>query len=275
MLDKTYQTVKIEKEDGICWVTLNRPEKKNAMSPTMHLEMQEVLEGVQIDDDVRVMVLTGAGDSWCAGQDLKEFFMEVNKDPAMKVKAYRAAHDWRWPQLAMLPKPTIAMVNGFCFGGGFTQLVACDFAIAADDAVFGLSEVNWGILPGGIVTKAVLEAMSLRDTMWYCMLGDTFDGKTAAEMRLVNKSVPADRLREETVALAKRLMGKNPATLAAIKTAVRSVRTMDVSQAQDYLMAKVAEIQMADPERGPREGLRQFVEEKSYRPGLGGYDIER
>ena len=87
-------------------------------------------------------------------------------------------------------KPTIAMVNGFCFGGGFTQLIACDFAIAAEDAQFGLSEVNWGILPGGFVSKALVEALGMRDAVWFAVTGDTFDGRVAERARLINRAVP-------------------------------------------------------------------------------------
>ena len=85
------------------------------------------------------------------------------------------------------------MINGFCFGGAFTQACACDFAIAADDAVFGLSEVNWGILPGGIVSWNVAQTLNFRDGLYYAMTGDTFDGKKAKEMGFVNFSVPKRR----------------------------------------------------------------------------------
>ncbi len=84
------------------------------------------------------------------------------------------------------------MVNGYCFGGAFTQVSACDFAIAADDAIFGLSEVNWGILPGGIVAWNIMELMPFRDAMYYAMTGDTFDGKRAAQIEFVTKAVPKE-----------------------------------------------------------------------------------
>ena len=107
------------------------------------------------------------------------------------------------------------MVNGFCFGGAFTPLIACDFAIAAEDAIFGLSEINWGIFPGGLVSRVLADAMCYRDAMWCIMTGDPFDGKKAAEMKLINYAVPKEKLREETVELAKKLMKKNPQVLSA------------------------------------------------------------
>ena len=146
-MSKSYETVKVERENGIAWVTLNRPDKRNAMSPQLHFEMCDILDELEHDPQARVLVLTGAGDAWCAGQDLKLFFRDLDNKPVERSHAAWASHYWRWQKLYTYAKPTIAMVNGFCFGGGFTQLIACDFAIAAEDAQFGLSEVNWASCP--------------------------------------------------------------------------------------------------------------------------------
>jgi trans-feruloyl-CoA hydratase/vanillin synthase len=168
-------------------------------------------------------------------------------------------------------KPTIAMVNGWCFGGGFTPLVSCDLAIAADEAIFGLSEINWGIIPGGNVTRAVVQTMNHRDSMFYIMTGRTFDGKKAAQMGLVNESVPLAQLREHTRTLALELLGKNPTVLRACKQAVRSVQGMSWETSDDYLFAKGHQARFLDPEGGRSQGMKQFLDEKSFRPGLGGY----
>jgi len=163
------------------------------------------------------------------------------------------------------------MVNGYCFGGAFTPLIACDFAIAAEDAMFGLSEVNWGIFPGGLVSRVLADAMTYRDAMYYIMTGDTFDGKKAAEMKLVNFAVPRAKLRDETVKLAKKLMEKNPHTLRAAKEVYKLCRTMDYWQAEDYMAAKGIALRATDPEKGREEGTKQFLDDKSYRPGFGAY----
>ena len=218
------------------------------------------------------MVLTGAGDSFSAGMDLKEFFRELDPLPyAQKMRIKRSAWQWQWKMLLSYPKPTIAMVNGWCFGGAFTPLVSCDLAIAAEEAQFGLSEINWGILPGGQVTKAITAAMSHRDAMYYAMTGKTFDGRKAAQMRLVNEAVPLSRLKSHTRELAMLLRGKNPTVLRGTKMAVRMVQEMPWEVSDDYLMAKSAQSQLLDPERGRSQGLTQFLDEKSYRPGLSGY----
>jgi len=135
------------------------------MNPQMHFEMSEILRELETDAETQVMVLTGAGEAWCAGQDLKQFFRELDNDPVGRWRAGQATSEWRFDRLYLFPKPTIAMVNGYCFGGAFTQLFSCDFAIAAEEATFGLSEVNWGIIPGGIVTKVVADALAYRDAL--------------------------------------------------------------------------------------------------------------
>src|SRR5580704_671166 len=205
-----YETIAITKDKGITFVTFNRPEKCNAMSPQLHREMDEALDDLAIDPQTQVLVITGAGEAFCAGQDIELFFRAGAKDPAMMQRTRRASNRWRWQKLSTFPKPTIAMVNGFCFGGAFTQVCACDFAIAADEATFGLSEVNWAILPGGIVSWNVAQMMSYRDAMYYACTGETFDGKQAASMKLVNFSVPRAELQAATLKFAHNLMKKNP-----------------------------------------------------------------
>jgi trans-feruloyl-CoA hydratase/vanillin synthase len=268
----SYQTVKLERENGITWVILNRPDKRNAMSPQMHREMVDVLNELEFDPETAVLVLTGAGDAWCAGQDLQLFFRDLENDPKGQTRAHADSHMWRWQKLYTFPKPTIAMVNGYCFGGGFTQLVACDFAIAAEDAQFGLSEINWGVLPGGFVSKALTEALGLRDSLWYALTGDKFDGVEAARVKLVNKAVPRERLRDEVVALAHRLMKLNPMAYRATKQAIKAVRNMNEAEALDYLSAKQMEREVLDRERGRATALQQFLDDKKYRPGLSPYE---
>src|SRR5580658_4716532 len=125
----TYKTLKLEKREGVTVVTLNRPEKKNAMSPQLHADMAEVLEQLRYDAETKVVVITGAGDSFCAGMDLKEVFHALKNEPAKYDRVIRLATEWRGRTLRYFPKPTIAMVNGFCFGGAFSIVESCDLAI--------------------------------------------------------------------------------------------------------------------------------------------------
>jgi trans-feruloyl-CoA hydratase/vanillin synthase len=270
------ENVKVEFQDGIAWVVLNRPDKRNAMSPALNREMIAILNALEVDNRCAVLVLTGAGAAYSAGMDIKEYFREVDKATPIEVmRVRRDSMAWQWRLLQRFPKPTIAMVNGWCFGGAFTSLVSCDLAIAADEATFGLSEINWGIIPAGNVMKATVEKMPLSDAAYYLMTGETFGGQQAAAMRLVNESVPLARLRERTEELARKLMEKNPHILAAIKLSYRRVREMNWDVAEDFLYAKAQEAYSTDPEQGRSEGMRQFLDEKSYKPGMEQYRRDR
>jgi trans-feruloyl-CoA hydratase/vanillin synthase len=267
-----WQTVKVDVDGGIGWITLNRPEKRNAMSPTLNREMIDVLETLELDDDAQVVVLTGAGESWTAGMDLKEYFRETDGKPEiMQERMRRDCSQWQWKLLRMYSKATIAMVNGWCFGGAFSPLVACDLAIAADEAVFGLSEVNWGIPPGNLVSKAVADTMGHRQALHYIMTGDTFTGKEAAAMGLVNKSVPKAELRDAVIALAAKLLEKNPVVLRHAKIGFKRCRELTWEQGEDYLYAKTDQSNYRDPEKGRKEGLKQFLDDKTIKPGLQSY----
>ena len=186
-------------------------------------------------------------------------------------KARLASNNWRWQQLSRFPKPTIAMVNGWCFGGAFTQVSACDFAFAADDAIFGLSEVNWGILPGGIVAWNVSQLMSYRNAIYYGVTGEPFNGKRAVEIGLVNFSVPRAELKAKTLELAGKMLKLNPAVVRYTKEAIRAVRRMGHEEARDYLAVKQDAMHKADKEIGEKVGMKEFLDAKSYRPGLGPY----
>ncbi len=268
----TYGTVRVEKDDGIAWLYMNRPEKRNAMNPQMHFDMDAMLPELESDPETRLVVLTGAGEAFCAGQDLREYFRGLDGDPVGRRRAGEASERWRNRRLLAYNKPTIAMVNGYCVGGGFTQMLCCDFAIAADEALFCLSEVNWGILPGGLVSKKLTDTLLPRHAMYYACTGRTLDGKRARDIGLVNESAPLARLRAETEVLARELMEKNPEVLRATKQAIRAVRTMNDDQAFDYLAAKGAEIKQRDKENAYANGLKQFLDDKSYKPTFGAYD---
>ncbi len=272
--DKSWETVNVEVSDtGIAWVELNRPAKRNAMSPRLNTDMIDVLETLDADERCLVLVLTGAGESFSAGMDLKEYFREVDAGPEhIQRRVRRDSAQWQWRMLRTYAKPTIAMVNGWCFGGAFTPLVACDLAIAADEATFGLSEINWGIPPGGVVTKALADTVGSRAALLYIMTGRTFGGQQAAEMGLVNSSVPLERLRAEVEALALELAEKNPVVLRAAKLGYKHSRDLSWDDAEDYLYAKLEQSQFLDQERGREQGLTQFLDEKRIKPGLQGYE---
>jgi trans-feruloyl-CoA hydratase/vanillin synthase len=273
-MSEALKYVKVEKNnDGIAWVYMNRPEKRNAMSPALHEEMDATLAHLETDPDTKVVVITGAGGNFSAGQDLKEFFRANEGNPSARKRAQQTANRWRWERLYNYDKPTIAMIQGYCVGGAFMQLLAVDFVVTAEDATYSLSEVNWGILPGALVAKVVADSVLPRHALYYACLGEPFDGNEAVRVGMANIAVPKDKLVAETEKLAQKLMLKSPAVLRATKQAVRHVRNMDFGQAYDYLAAKGAEIKANDPEQSYKTGLSQFIDNKSYKPVYGAFKL--
>lgn len=267
-------TVKFSVRENIAWVRFNRPEKRNCMSPELNRQMMQVLDELEYRTDVGVLVLTGEGTAWSAGMDLKAYFRETEAEGLGAVRrAQREAYGW-WRRLRWYQKPTIAMVNGWCFGGGYGPLFACDLAFAAEEAQFGLSEINWGILPGGGASKVARELLTFRRAMYHALTGETIDGRTAAQWGLVNEALPREQLEQRVTAVAKTLLKKNPTALKATKDAIRRVGEMTYDNAEDYLVRAQEAANFFDNE-GRKAGIHQFIDEKAFKPGLGSYDRSR
>lgn len=264
------QHVMTEVREGILTITLNRPAKRNAMSVELTFEMVRLLEAVALEPSIRVVVLRGAGDGFCAGMDIGDFFDSSKRDDATLIAAKEAANHWRVRLLRNLPQPTIAMVHGFCFGGAFGIVEACDIAIAADDTKFTLSEINFGHFPAGPVAKAISRTMTARAASYYSLTGYTFDAAEAQRVGFVTRSVPSARLEDETYALAAHIAGKDRIALQFTKESLQHVESMTWDAALNYNTAKFAELkarQQGDTSRAA--SVASFLEGKS-RPGLGG-----
>ncbi len=268
-------TVAVEVREGIAWVRFNRADKRNAMSPGLNRQMLRVINELEFREDVGVLVLAGTGAAWSAGMDLKEYFRETEALGLAGVRhSQREAYAW-WERLRWYQKVTIAMVNGWCFGGAYGPLFACDLAFCAEEAQFGLSEINWGILPGGGATKVAVELMPMRTAMYHALLGETLTGRQAQAAGLVNEAVPAERLAARVTEVAQRLLKKNWETLKATKDAVRRVREMTYDNAQDYLIRAQEALYWHDKSVGRLRGMKQCLADKSYKPGLTQYDKEK
>src|SRR4029079_12034640 len=216
----TYQTLLVDNKDGITTITLNRPEKRNAMSPQLHREMYDCLTDLKYDKETRVIVITGAGESFCAGQDLKQYFIEMDSQPdRVRDEVREKSRQWRNEILRKMPQPVIAKINGWVFGGGFTVVTGCDIAIAADDVQLGLSEVNFGHFPGGEVTIVLSEHLQPKHALYYALTGKTMSAKEAERIGLITKAVPRADLDKEVMAIANNLKDKAPSALNAVKEA--------------------------------------------------------
>ena len=265
-------TVACTVENGIAWVSFNRPEKRNCMSPKLNRQMKRVIEELEFREDVGVLVLAGEGEAWSAGMDLKEYFRESEAQGLWAVrKSQREAYSW-WERLRWYEKPTIAMINGWCFGGGYGPLFACDIAVAAEEAQFGLSEINWGILPGGGASKVAADLMPLRKAMYHAMMGENLTGKQAEEQGLITEAVPADALRARVTEIAEALLKKDAHALRATKWAVRRMTEMTYDNAQDYLIRVQEALHSFGGVEARHEATKQFLDEKTFKPGLGTFD---
>ncbi len=268
-------TVSVTIENRIAWVSYNRPEKRNCMSPKLNRQMMKVLSELEFNPDVGVLVLTGEGVAFSAGMDLQEYFRDNEALGLGAIrKSQREAYGW-WERLRWYEKPTIGMINGWCFGGAYGPLYAVDIAIASDDAKFGLSEINWGILPGGGASKVAQELMPLRKAMYHAMMGENLTGKQAEAQGLVTESVPHDELKARVIAIAEALLKKDPNALRATKWAMRRMVEMTYDNAEDYLIRTQEALNGFGGLEARKEATKQFLDDKTFKPGLGTFDITK
>ncbi|MDP2726710.1 MAG: enoyl-CoA hydratase-related protein, partial [Dehalococcoidia bacterium] len=247
------------------------PDQRNSVSMELSRDMNLVLEEVVKDDDIKVVIVTGAGESFCAGMSLKEFYKRRGSLAEM-AELRRLTYSWM-EGLRVLPKPTIAAVNGWCFGGAFFIVAGCDIAVASEKAVFGLSEINWGGFPAGGALKSTTYSMTPKQAMYYTLTGDTFDGKEAARIGFVTKAVPHEELDKTVDEIAKKLYPHTALALEwAKKTTQRSIEIPSFVEATEYEMDKMIAFRQLTTEEslGPR--WQAFMDHK-YKPGLGTYEV--
>ena len=266
--EKPFENVQVEISANVGWATLNRPMKRNAISPALSAEMLRVLRLLNDDPEVRVIVLAGAGKSFCAGFDLN-FFGQLADKPTELANFSTDARGWMWEGITRSPKPVIAMVNGYCFGGGFVPLIASDIAVAGSEAQFGLSEINWGHFLGGAVSKLVVDTLGRRKATYLAFTGETIGAEQACELGLVTLAVPQEQLKERVSEIAQTLVSKSAIALQITKGALRVTPSMTVDQCYEYAAAKNDQLRVRD-KAGIRDKAREeFIDSETYRPGTG------
>ncbi|MGD9588163.1 MAG: enoyl-CoA hydratase/isomerase family protein [Pyrinomonadaceae bacterium] len=212
-----FETITVERVDRVAILTINRPEKLNALNSTVHREGVAALDELREDDNVRVVVITGTGEkAFIAGADISEF---EGKTPVTQ----RATFHQRtlFNSIDVFPKPVIAMVNGFCLGGGNELALACDLRVCSENARFSQPEINLGITPGGGGTQRLTRLIGEGRSMEICLTGEMIDAETAYRFGLVNHVHPAGELREKTLELAAKIADKAPIALQLVKEAVK------------------------------------------------------
>lgn len=241
--DNCWQIVEVKVEVGIVWVMLNCFEKCNVMSFMLNQEMFQVFDVVEFDDEVKVFVLIGVGVVWMVGMDLKEYFCEIDGGlDVLQEKVCCDVLEWQWCCLWMYGKLIIVMVNGWCFGGGFLLFVVCDFVIVVDEVVFGLLEINWGILFGNFVSKVMVDMVGYCCVLYYIMIGDMFIGVEVVEMGFVNSSVLFVGLCDVMIVFVVWLMDKNLVVLCVVKYGFKCLCEFMWEQCEDYLYVKFDQV---------------------------------
>jgi enoyl-CoA hydratase len=250
-----YETLLVERRERVAIITINRPEKRNALNIKTREEGAALLEDLRNDASVGVVVFTGAGDkAFIAGADIGEFAGRT----AMMQRDVMTARSL-FTAIDTFPKPVIAMINGYCLGGGCELALACDIRIASENASFGQPEINLGIIPGGGGTQRLTRLVGEGRAMELILSGEIIDAKTAYEIGLVNHVFPADQLQARTMEIANRIAEKSPMALSLAKEAVKLASR---SNLDDGLRREVDLFALCFSTEDKDEGVSAFLEKR-------------
>jgi enoyl-CoA hydratase len=251
----SYETLLIEKRDRVVVITINRLDKLNALNIQTRSEGAAALNELAADDSVNVVVITGAGEkSFIAGADISEF---AGRTPLTQREVMRGPS--LFTAIDTFPKPVIAMINGFCLGGGCELALACDLRIAGDRARFGQPEINLGIIPGGGGTQRLTRLVGEGKSMELILTGDMIDAATALAIGLVNAVYPAAELTEKTLELAAKIAEKSP---IATRLAKESVKLASRSNLDEGLRREVDLFALCFSSQDKDEGVAAFLEKR-------------
>ncbi len=256
---------------GVLTITLNRPMQRNALDVALTLDIQTLLQEVATDRRVRVVLLCGAGEGFCAGLDGADFADAAQHGDELLRAARTAASHWPVRWLRLLPQPVIARVHGFCLDEAIGVIEACDIVFAADNTRFGLPVVSASQLPAGPTGKSLTRVMAPRAASFYALTGLALDGMEAARCGLVTRSVPAQDLERETASLITDLLAKDAVALQFTKETLQHVGGMDWDAVLNFNAAKLAQLnalKVGQPSTRAA-AVESFLAGKS-KPGLGG-----
>lgn len=268
----SFTHVELTIDAAVATIRLNRPEKKNALNPEMHQNIHDALTEVEQDKSVKVVVVTGTGDAFCGGMDLEKCFLEPFDDPEKFDASNQLAVSWS-RRLKAFPAVTVAKVNGWCFGHGFQLAGICDIVITAEDAVFGMSEINFGIFPGGGTMWVAAHNMTRKQALYYALTGESFSGREAVSFGMATRAVPAAELDAAVDAIVASLANKNAHALRTTKQVYESAIDLDFAKSIDMELAKLYELSYRTENEWIRLALEQF-KRKVYRPGLQSYSLD-
>jgi enoyl-CoA hydratase len=251
----SYETLLVERRERVAVITINRPQKLNALNIQTRAEGAAALEELREDESVRVVVITGAGEkAFVAGADISEFEgrTAVSQRDVMTARSLFTAVD-------TFPKPVIAMINGFCLGGGCELALSCDIRVASETARFGQPEINLGIIPGGGGTQRLTRLVGEGKAMELILTGDMIDAQYAYNLGLVNLVVPAADLEAKTLELAGRIAEKSPVALRMAKEAVKTAARANLDEG---LRREIDLFALTFSSQDKDEGVRAFLEKR-------------
>ena len=251
-----YESLLLRIEDRVATIVVNRPEKRNALNSVVRREMVEALDALRYEPEVRVVVITGAGDkAFIAGADIGEFAERTPLEQREAMEGRRV-----FEVIAEYPKPTIAMINGYALGGGCEVALACDLRVAARSARLGQPEIKLGILPGGGGTQRLPRLVGFGRAMLMILTGEMIDAEEAERIGLVDLVVDDQDLASRTYELARTIAGYSPVALKLVKEAVRATLEMPLSAGLRY--EREAFI-TAFASEDKKEGIAAFLEKRA------------
>ena len=251
----SFTQIILEKKPPIAKITLNRPEALNALSPTLLKELDQALDDVAQDQQIKVVVLTASGRAFCAGADLKFMAQAQQKELFDYIQMLNEV----FFKLEGFAKPVIAAVNGYALAGGLELTLCCDLVIASEQAIFGDEHINRNLMPGGGSTIRLVRIIGLRRAKELLYTGDRWDAKRAYEAGLVNLIAPSEKLEEAAMELASKIASKSGFALRLMKQVVN--RSMDSDKETLQTLERAAfNLVMSSPEA--QEGLRAFLSKK-------------
>jgi methylglutaconyl-CoA hydratase len=257
MADREFMTILVAKEGKTLRLIMNRPQVHNAFNAAMIRELAVAFDEAKKDSDVRLVVLTGAGESFCAGADLNWMREIVRYSYEQNLRESRELAELMH-SIYTLPKPTIARINGAVIGGGTGLFSACDIVIASDRAKFGLSEVKIGLIPAAI-GPYVIRRIGESAARELFLTGERFDAHRALEIGLVNKVVPHEALDDKVEEVVRLLLSSGPEALAKCKELLQRVPAMSLDEAKGYTAEMIAGLRVS-PEG--QEGMAAFLEKR-------------
>jgi enoyl-CoA hydratase len=251
-----YKNLLLAKEDGIGIVTVNRPGVLNALNTETYRELYELFTEIENDPEIRVVILTGAGEkAFVAGVDIRD----IKDKDSVSINEFLVTARRAGDKIYNLSKPVIAAINGFAFGGGNELALDCDLRIASEKAQFGQQEINVGVIPGGGAIPKLTNLVGLAIAKEIVYTGDVMDAQTALRIGLVNKVVPPEKLMEEAVALARKLLGKSSLILSYAKKAFNTGADMSLEDALDLDECYFARCFATQDQK---EGMTAFIEKR-------------